>query len=320
MSPGRYRRVLIMGLASPVGGRLAQRLELDPRIEKLLGIDTEAPHHRLQRTECLRAAAEPSLLAPVLRAARIDTVVDARPPRTEAGPARSLIAALEAASPPVEKLVLSSSAHYYGYGPQAPAFLTEDAAVTPPDGDGLRRGVMEAEARAGELMARRPGTTVTVLRFAEEVGAEAGGPHMGLLGLPALPSVLGFDPRWQLVEEHDVVAALAHAVDRDLPGAFNVAADGVLALSEIAELLHKAAVPLLPPFGIRGPLQVLRRAGLPAPLAVLDALRFGRGLDNRRFKSTGFAYRYTTREAILRLRDHQRGRALPVLQRSLQDH
>ena len=117
-----------------------------------------------------------------------------------------------------------------------------------------------------------------------------------------------------------MIGALAHAVDQDLPGTYNVAADGVLALSEIAELLQKAAVPLLPPFGIRGPLQALRRAGLPAPLELLDALRFGRGLDNRRFKATGFAYRYTTREAILRLRDHQRGRALPVLQRSLQDH
>jgi UDP-glucose 4-epimerase len=35
-------------------------------------------------------------------------------------------------------------------------------------------------------------------------------------------------------------------------------------------------------------------------------MRFGRGLDNRRFKATGYHYRYTTRETILRLAEHQR--------------
>src|SRR5213076_1803400 len=39
---------------------------------------------------------------------------------------------------------------------------------------------------------------------------------------------------------------------------------------------------------------------------MLRQLRFGRGLDNRRFKATGFRYRCTTREAVLKLREHQR--------------
>jgi UDP-glucose 4-epimerase len=39
---------------------------------------------------------------------------------------------------------------------------------------------------------------------------------------------------------------------------------------------------------------------------VLQQLRFGRGLDNRRLKATGFRFRYTTRETVLKLREHQR--------------
>ena len=35
-------------------------------------------------------------------------------------------------------------------------------------------------------------------------------------------------------------------------------------------------------------------------------MRFGRGLDNRRLKATGYRYRFTTRETILRLGEHQR--------------
>jgi UDP-glucose 4-epimerase len=35
-------------------------------------------------------------------------------------------------------------------------------------------------------------------------------------------------------------------------------------------------------------------------------MRFGRALDNRRFKATGHRYRSTTRETILRLGEHMR--------------
>ena len=51
---------------------------------------------------------------------------------------------------------------------------------------------------------------------------------------------------------------LEHAVREDLPGVYNAAADGVLALSEIAGLLGKPLLPSLPPWGtglVAGPLQ-----------------------------------------------------------------
>ena len=43
---------------------------------------------------------------------------------------------------------------------------------------------------------------------------------------------------------------------------------------------------------------------------MLRQLRFGRGLDNRKLKSTGYTYRYTSREAVLKLRAHQRLRPM----------
>jgi UDP-glucose 4-epimerase len=42
------------------------------------------------------------------------------------------------------------------------------------------------------------------------------------------------------------------------------------------------------------------------PPDMLNQLRFGRGLDNRRYKATGFLYRYTTRETIQKLGEHLR--------------
>ena len=46
--------------------------------------------------------------------------------------------------------------------------------------------------------------------------------------------------------------------------------------------------------------------GVPIPPEMLRQLRFGRALDNRQLKATGFRYRYTTRETVLKLREHQR--------------
>jgi UDP-glucose 4-epimerase len=91
---------------------------------------------------------------------------------------------------------------------------------------------------------------------------------------------------------------------------FNAAADGVLALSEIVAALGKPILPVLPPWGTGFAAEQLRRLGLRIPVEMLRELRYGRGLDNRRLKATGFAYRYTTREAVLQLRAQQRLRPL----------
>src|SRR5207302_9960335 len=85
---------------------------------------------------------------------------------------------------------------------------------------------------------------------------------------------------------------------------------GVLILSEIAGLLGKRLAPVLSPWGTSLGAAVLRRAGLTLTPENLRLLRFGRALDNRKLKATGFRYRYTTRETVLKLREHQRLAAL----------
>ena len=128
----------------------------------------------------------------------------------------------------------------------------------------------------------------------------------GLAELPFVPAILGFDPRLQLVHADDVAGALLHATESDLPGVYNVAGDGVLALSEIAGLLGKPFLPFLPPWGTGLALGPLRRIGVKVPPEMMNLLRFGRGVDNRKLKAAGFEYRYTTREAVLKLGEHLR--------------
>ena len=118
--------------------------------------------------------------------------------------------------------------------------------------------------------------------------------------------ILGFDPRYQFVHEDDVVHALEHVVQRRLPGVYNVAADGVLALSEVAGLMGKPYAPVLPPWGTGLAAGLARRLGVQIPPEMLNQLRFGRGVDNRRLKASGFEYGHTSREAVIELGEHLR--------------
>lgn len=314
------RRILITGLSSIWGGRLAQQLEDLPGVEAIVGIDTRDPQHELQRTEFVRTGLDAGPVERILRAAAIDTVVHTGlltdfpvGPGGHRGPVdldgtRSLLAA--AARAGLDRLIVKSSADYYGADRRDPAFFTEDMPAAARPRTPTERGVIRAEHALAAFAAHRPETTVTVLRCAHPVGAGLRTSHVSVLGLPVVPGILGFDPRWQFVHEDDVVGALLHALTHELPGPYNLAADGVLSLSEVAGLLGKPFLPLLPPWGTLFAAAQVRRTGLSVPFGLIRDLRYGRGLDNRRLKASGYALRYTSREAVLKLRADQRLRPL----------
>ena len=165
---------------------------------------------------------------------------------------------------------------------------------------------MEAETAVREFADGQSQATATVLRFANGLGPDLRTSHTTLFDRGVVPVLLGFDPRYQFVHPDDIAGCLEHAVRNDLDGVYNCAADGVLVLSEIIDLLGKRALPILPPLGTGLAVGALRRAGVHLPPEMLNQLRFGRGLDNRKLKATGYRYRYTTRETVLKLREHQR--------------
>jgi UDP-glucose 4-epimerase len=312
------RRVLITGLSSYWGGRLAQALEGFEQIETIIGVDSKAPTLELERTEFVKVSNQHSLLQRIVRAAEIDTVIDTRlAVNSVVAPSRvihennvigtmNILAACSGADSPVQKVVFKSSTHFYGAEQDDPAFFTEPMRRKHPPRTLLERDIAEAEDAVAEFADKQPEVTVTILRFASVLGPDVETAFTRMFGLPLVPMVLGFDPRLQFVHEDDVVHALEHAALGEQPGVYNVAADGVLALSEAIGLLGKRPAPLLPPFGaglITGP---LKRLGVRIPDEMSNLLRFGRGVDNRRFKATGFRYGFTSRETVIRLGEHLR--------------
>jgi UDP-glucose 4-epimerase len=311
------RRVLITGLSTYWGGRLARALESDPDVDAIVGVDNEEPSVELERTEYVKVGTQHALLRRVVEAAEIDTVIDTRlvvdSATTSSRKAHennvigtmNILAACGGPDSTVRKLVFKSSTHFYGCEQDDPAFFDETMGRPHPPRTPIERDILEAETSVAEF-ADTSGATVTILRFANVLGPDVRTSHIDLFGLPAVPMILGFDPRYQFVHEDDVVHALEHVTQRQLPGVFNVAGDGVLALSEVAGLLGKPYAPLLPPWGTGLAASALRRVGLALPPEVLAQLRFGRGVDNRRLKAAGFEYGRTSREAVIALAEHMR--------------
>ncbi|MEK6277162.1 MAG: NAD-dependent epimerase/dehydratase family protein [Actinomycetota bacterium] len=317
------RRVLVTGLATYWGGRLAQALESFPEVEAIIGVDSREPTRELERTEYVKVGTQHSLIQRIVKAAEIDTVIDTRLTvdsiATSRGDAHennvigtlNILAACTGEDSPVRKLVFKSSAHWYGCEQDDPAFFTEEIGRKHPPRTPIERDIVEAEAAVADFAEKRRDVTVTVLRCANVLGPDVDTSHIRMVTLPMVPMILGFDPRYQFAHEDDVVHALEHAAFNDVDGIYNVAADGVLALSEVIGLLGKRPLPVLPPWGTGLAVGPLRRLGFRVPDEMLNQLRFGRGLDNRKFKATGFRYEFTSREAVLKLGEHLRLR--PVL-------
>jgi UDP-glucose 4-epimerase len=316
------RRILVTGLSTYWGGRLAQTLEQNPDVETIVGVDSEDPTRELARTEFVRVSNQHTLIRRIVQAAEIDTVIDTRlvvdsavtSPRlaheNNVIGTLNILAACSSPDSPVRKLVFKSSAHYYGTGRDDPAFFTEDMRRTHAPRTQLKRDIVEAETAVEDFRDKNSEVTVTRLRFCNVLGPDIVTSHARLLSLPAVPMIAGFDPRYQFIHADDVVGALEFAVDHDLPGVFNVAPDGVLALSEVIGLLGKHPLPVLPPWGIGLTAALLRRVGYRLPPEMLLQLRYGRGLDNRKLKAAGFSYGRTTRETVQAFAEHLRLRSV----------
>jgi UDP-glucose 4-epimerase len=315
------RRVLITGLSTFWGGRLAQALEQDDRFEAIIGVDDKDPTRELDRTEFVRVSNQHALLRRIVEAAEIDTVVDSRlvvdsastsPRKAHENNVIGTMNILAACShSTVRSFVFKSSSHYYGTAQDDPAFFTESMGRPHPPATPIERDIVEAEASVRDFAEKNPHIRTTIMRMSNVLGPDVRTSHTRLFSLPVVPTMLGFDPRYQFVHEEDVVAAAAHAVQNDLSGIFNVAADGVLALTEVISLLGKRWAPVIAPWGTGLQASLLRRAGFKIPAEMLGQLRFGRGLDNRKLKATRVRYRFTSREAVLALAEHQR--LLPVM-------
>src|SRR6188472_4209478 len=304
--------VLVTGVNRFLGSTLAGKLAAHPDVERVIGVDAALPEPaaraRMAGADFARADIRNPLIARVIEAAGVDTVVHASASATPAASAArtmvkemnvlgtmQLLAACQRSSS-VQHLVVRSSAAVYGGSSRDPAIFTENTPPRAVPSRGPARDAIDIEAYVRGFGRRRPDVRIAVPRFGEIVGPTVVTPLTRYFGLsPAVPMVLGRDARLQFVHEHDAIGILEHLALGDFAGTVNAAGDGTMTL---AQAIHRAGrIPLpVPSFGLDPLSRVMRtvRLGGFSPNQV-KALAAGRVMDTTRLRERAhFTPAFTT--------------------------
>jgi UDP-glucose 4-epimerase len=316
------RRVVITGVSGHWGSELARRLEREPGVEYIAGIDSRPPEADLERTEFIEADIRNPILSHILPGTDADTVVHCgilwypEPGK----PARALhdinvigtlqlLAACER-SDSLERVIVRGSAAIYGCEGAAPFFFTEDLARRMPLRTRFQRDISELEEYFSNFARRHPEITCCMLRFQPEIGPGLDTPLSRYLSLPVVPTQLGFDPRLQLLHTEDATGALVAAIENPVRGPVNVGPTGSVSLSRTLRLARRLAV------GIPHPLFEPALSRLGGRLGVgrllgdgVRFLRYGRGVDNARLvEEVGYEFEFDAEGAVRDFAAGLRGR------------
>jgi UDP-glucose 4-epimerase len=323
--PGRV--VAITGASGFLGRNLIGVLEEDASIARIVAVDVEPPptaggKTRLYEVDLTQPGAEVRV-AETFAAEAVDTVVHlaflSSPSHASAyahelesvGTMRVITAARSAR---VRKLVQWSSTLLYGALPTNPNFLTERHPLRADQDEPFFADKIAAEVEANRLAARATGTVVTILRTASILGPTVRNYLTSYLAQKIVPTMMGFDPLWQFLHEVDAIAAFKRAIERDVPGTFNVVGEGVLPLSTIVKLSGRGALPMPHPLARAGLHALWMAQVAEAPSTFIDYLRFLCVADGEKAKKElGFTPTYTTREALVDFTNAQRLRDVQLL-------
>jgi len=249
------QRVLVTGVSNPLGSEVARRLST--QVPYLFGCDVNDPVSALEDMDFVHADTRQSVIGKLVRQLRIDTVVhlavvvdapreDRAAHETNVIGTMNVLTGCTAPSSRVRRVVVKSSQAIYGARPEYPSLLVEDAAGSSRVDSPVSRDLVELEQLAHDFALRNPSCRVARMRLGFRVTrATTIGRY---LSLPLVPTFAGFDPRLQFLHDEDAAEAIARATLGEHEGAFNVAGEGVVLLSQAIAIMGGKPLPVLPPY------------------------------------------------------------------------
>lgn len=211
----------------------------------MIGLARTTPPAPIGRAEWLTARLSGRQLVELLRAEAVDVVIhldfagaDAPAANREEAIQQNILGSMElfgaCAAAGVRRVVLRSHVGVYGPLPANPIFMNERRPLARHGLSGILRDFSEVEQFAAEFREPRPELSISVLRCAHIMGAWS--PMQAYLSSANPFMLVGFDPCLQLVHVEDVAEAFALAALHADDGAFNIAGDDTLALSQAIRL------------------------------------------------------------------------------------
>jgi UDP-glucose 4-epimerase len=303
------RVVLVTGVARDLGRRFARQLADAPGVDRVIGVDISPPRGDLGRVSFARADIRNPVIAKVILREQVDTVVHMSVlPSASAGGAAAkelnvigtmqLLAACQQ-SPDLEHFILKSSTTVYGSSSRDPAMFSEDMDARRVGAVGFVKDLNEVEGYVRGFARRRPDVRVTTLRTASAIGPSLNTPLTAYFKLPVIPTVLGFDPRMQFLNDTDLIDAIEHATLSDVAGTVNIAGEGVMMLSQAIRRLGRPSLPM-PAFAMSSFGSAMRQTRLADfSREQVTFLAYGRGVETTRMREVlGFEPSRTTEQAF----------------------
>ena len=302
---GAAHVVGVTGVSGYLGRRLLGLLDADPGVVRVVGIDVAEPiagspkleFHQMDVRDVRLAKVLPSVDTLVHLAFQVDPIRDEQSMRAvNVDGTRNVLEAAGATG--VRKLVHASSATVYGAHPDNDFPLTESSPLRANPDFSPAWHKLEAERMIEAFQEDHPEVVVTVLRPAIVFGPNVENFISRMLEAPRVTTVKGYEPPLQLVHEEDVVSAIHTAVVRDIPGAYNVAADGWLTGEEVLALTGKKRVELPEAVAFSLADRLWKMGISEAPPGELHFIMHPWAVDNRKLRAAGWTPVHTNRDAL----------------------
>ena len=178
----------------------------------------------------------------------------------------------------------------YGAASDAPLYRQETEPLLAGTTFPSMADLVAADLFVAQSLWRTPRTKTAILRMVYPLGPVRRGTLANYLSGRRIPSVLGFDPLFQVMHTEDAASAVVAAIESKLRGVFNVAGPAPIPLSEMIRGTggHQIAIPefALP--------SLFGRMGLSRlPKASLAHLKYPVVIDDRSFRTqTDFNHQY----------------------------
>lgn len=303
--------VAITGAAGYIGRRLLQELEENWQQSKLVALDTKSLAFPVHNVSAYRQdVAEP--IDDILYDRRVTTLVhlafEARLGRNRREVAdirernlNTLMAVLDSCDrAQVGHFIYLSSHTVYGAYRDTPIPLSDDAPLRPFVDFPYGYDKFVSEELIREFAQKHRDLKVTILRPCIVLGPTAQNSVNRWLFRRVLLGVLGYNPPLQFLYEDDLARVLAIVIAREVPGAFNVAGEGVVFYRELATII-KSRLLSLPAFLAYPAAQLSWNLGLQRELTAsgLHFVRYPTVMDTSNLRRTlGYRFWHTSLETL----------------------
>lgn len=229
------KTVAITGVNSYFASTLLPRLQADPEVERIIGIDMAPWKGGFNKVQFFKEDIRSEKMKNILKG--VDTVYHLaflvaglrdkkKTMDININGSKNIFEACVKNS--VRKVVYTSSLTVYGAFKDNPLNQTEESHLRVNKGSHYNNHKIEVENFVRDFFQKHPKTTLSVIRAGLLFGPKINNMFSELFAMPITGNAMGAVTHNQLIHEEDLGEALHLAFKKDLPGVYNVAADDAM--------------------------------------------------------------------------------------------